>query len=203
MMYDGSSKAVETITAGDLLMGHSDNNVSMEAVEVVTGSLNKGHSTLYEIISDDEGRTPWKCNADHILVLQWNVRPSIVRLHRHRASWTFSMLTERRGKVVMLERSFDTKAEADTARELAMRKWMPLVREYAVQDFLKLSKRVQRSAQMFQPDLVQFAPPTLPLQTRMESAWQRKVTDEHVLDTGQWATGDYPRHTARCVARLC
>jgi hypothetical protein len=187
MMHDGTSRPVESIQAGDRLMGCSDDGISQEPVVVIPGSLNRGHTTLYEIISANEGRAPWRCNADHILVLQWTVRPSVVRPYRRRAGWTFSILTERHGQIVMRQRSFDTKEEAETARELALSTWAPLVREYAVQDFLQLEESVQQTAEMFQPDLVHFAPPALPLKARMEATWQRKMSEEQILATGQRA----------------
>lgn len=68
-MYDGSTKNVEDVKVGDLLMG--DDRFSR-----TVKSLARGEDELYKIVPTKYGEE-WGCNSEHILVL-YNTRTKIL-----------------------------------------------------------------------------------------------------------------------------
>jgi hypothetical protein len=130
----------------------------------------------YRITNNNKGKLSWTCNADHILVLQFNEKPSEVRPRNQR--YRFSLVeTNAQNLVVQGVRSFATQAEADEAHEQAVREWTPLIWQGTVHQFLQFSKTTRRFAQMYQPS------EPLPFQSS-EKSLQQRLTDAFAA-TGQ------------------
>jgi len=176
LLFDGRTKAVEDICEGDQLMG--DDNT---ARTVQPGSLTRGNTALdgisagtYRITSKNGGgRSTWTCNGDHILVLRWNMIPSVVQrldsatLLGEQSFFYFCTWELRDNGVLPARHVFDSEVEALEARTVALQEWVPLEWQVTVDDFLRSPPGIQNKAQMFQPELVQFAPPVVSIATKL------------------------------------
>jgi hypothetical protein len=191
------------------VLGASQGNTARDEqrwMEMATGVSPR--PAMYRIVSHDLDRDSFTCNGDHILVVKFNSTPSAVQESgdhdRHCArSFTFNMLmvvngekistssqpnTWRGGVVFMNTPTYATQAEAEAARAEAAAAWAPLVWECSVDQFLQCTDFIRTLAQMYQPDFVQFAPPTSTLCDHLESVLGHPVAREQVLSTA-WVLG--------------
>jgi len=146
---------------------------------------------MYRIDSINPGRRSFTCNGSHILVVQFNDRPTQVQ------EWPgatvskpfyFAMFKVEGQLVVHKTTSFVSQAEAEAARAEAVALWQPLLWECTVDQFLRCSPTVQGSAMMIQPGAMSFAPPQMNLRARLTSVLQRGVTDAEVQNVA-WVIG--------------
>jgi hypothetical protein len=148
----------------------------------------------YRITSHNLGRDSWTCNGDHILVLQFNMRPSqVVQLPARESQacpFVFTQLVVSAGLVHFQTLSFPTWEEAQEAQVLADLAWQPLVWEGPVHAYLRFTPSVKLLATMFSPAKVQFAHPGKSLSTRLFEAMggKRQPSHEEVCLVA-WALG--------------
>jgi hypothetical protein len=151
---------------------------------------------MYTIQSENDGRDSFTCNGNHILVFKLNIRPtqagampSGYRQPYGFLNWEVDCTTKAIHQKTYL---FGTLAEAKKAREELNLVWEPILHECTVEEFRTLPVAVQRRAMMYQPTLVNFAPPALSLRARLEAELGRGVTEVEVGMTawviGMWLT---------------
>ena len=198
MMYDGTIKKIEDIVADyqsgkapQLLMGDDNTVRTITSVTIghtaadwalwnMSGQPQKDAITgetmyepaTYRITSAHAGHQSWTCNGDHVLVLKCNKRPSIVQKraesHYYYTAW---IIEQPDNKLVEKIYSFSTRAEAETARAEADAEWTPLVYQVTAAEYAcNHSVFAKAQLQMFQPNDVQFAAPTIPLVDRLADA---------------------------------
>jgi hypothetical protein len=209
LAFDGRRIAVESIQPGDVLI--DDKGEPRKVLSITQGDTqvdadnfspqvrndlhqlpSPARPAMYRVDSTDPGRTSFTVNNHHILVLQFNNRPTTVQQWPGLPSlpWYYSayQIDARTGVVVNRAFSFATRAEAVAARDAAVAAWTPLEWECTVDDFLRASVSVQASARMFQPGAVSFAPPIKSLQRRLQEALGRDPTADEIKRVA-WAIG--------------
>jgi hypothetical protein len=207
LLLDGTPKRVEMIRAGDRLLG-DDSTPRI----VQTGSLTHGRGPMYRITPNCTcgGRSSWRCNDAHILVLRCETKP---RVARRRDEWIINTveLAPIAGSSAPLPTlrllqmggvcAFRTREEAKQRLQALLTKrcsWPLLEFECTVSDFLRVSARVRRRCVMFQPECVHFPPleprPGMPLSgdLRTRLAELLHVDRAHVADS-------IVKHTARAL----
>lgn len=149
-------------------------------------------SATYRVTSKNPGRDSWTCNADHILVLKFNLKPTHVKHltdHSRERPFVFGQLAEVAGVVIEEMVSFATKQAADAAREAAVEDWEPLVWEGPVHAFLRISSNLRSQAQMFQPPLVRFGSAGKSLRARLSDAMGNQLPSKQLTCLVAWAIG--------------
>jgi len=191
LMYDGRVMPVEKIREGDELMGDDGTprtvlpgtlrrgNTAQDAAaqhlsKQLGLSAEDGEPAMYRIDSHDSGRQSFTCNNAHILVLWFDPKPSPVQTWpsatNHSTPYYFSHLVLQDCRVVEQTPSFVMIAEAEAARDRLMDKLAPLDWECSVDEFLALPDSIRARAHMYQPETVQFSPPTKTLRQRLVDA---------------------------------
>ena len=163
LMWDGSSKAVEDVEEGDVLTGDDSTPRTVQ-----TGSLTQGLGQMFQVELNNGGRDVWTCNDSHVLVLRINRAPRVEqdRLGMWRVQEWRIKPGQDQGSGVPTLRTVGTAHSTQAAAQQALNAHMqggwagPLVFECTVRDFVKLSGKYRDACTMFQPDLVQFNPPT-------------------------------------------
>ncbi len=99
LLFDGSTRKVENIRPGDLLMG--DDGKSRNVLSITEGNTEIDSKKLksagmFEIKSLNESRLSFTCNNHHILVIQFNELPSeIQRAENSELPFFYSIIKER------------------------------------------------------------------------------------------------------------
>lgn len=68
MMYDRSTKPVEQIQPGDVVMGD-------DGTPRVVQEVHRGHGPMLKVTPRDRGRKPWRCTPNHVMVFRSVYRP--------------------------------------------------------------------------------------------------------------------------------
>ena len=203
MQWDGRSKPVEKVVAGDRLMGDDGQPRTVQA-----GSLVTGRGQLYEVTSSNDGRMTWSCTLNHVLVLTINAGPIAAAtrdewivlywdLESARTGPTPTSRPVRRtvstGSGTRNGRSealkFTSKEEAEDWIGRFAHLWRPLVFECTVGEYLKFPPLAKAASAMFSPaGGVDFQPPLVSLRARLEAAFGHTVSDAQLLDSA-WTIG--------------
>jgi hypothetical protein len=185
----GDDGTPRTVQAGSIIVGNTAND-------------GDGAAT-YRITNQNKGKLSWTCNADHILVLKFNVRPCKVLKDPTPGlalPYYYSQIeTNAENIVEQRVHSFATEAEAEEAREHAVATWTPLVWEGSVNEYLKFGQAVRQLALLYQPsDPLPFKSSEPSLQQRLTEAYAangqegRQATKEEAEFTawviGMWLT---------------
>lgn len=173
MMYDGRTKLVEKVTAGDVLMGDDGTPRVVQAGSVIRGdtsndayqrSFHQPIPSMYRIVSHDRARVEWTCNGEHILVLQIDVPPSEILYQQATNQWTFYQTRQHKDYTLAWSNEgnmFATQHDAIVARDLAMSTHQPIIFECTVDQYMAFAPEIKKRTKMYQPESVQFeAPPT-------------------------------------------
>jgi hypothetical protein len=206
-MADGRSRTVESIVQGckngETIYVIDDTSVPRK---VLNPTAHVGVAPMYRVTSNNSGRDSWTCNADHILVLKYNIQPYVTKKQDKPRSKPFVMRTavlvagaDANSQVPKwIEESFASHADAEAAKEAVQ----PLVFECTVRDFLAIkNSTVRRGCQMWQPSVVTFARPLLSLQVQLGLAAGASVldTDALALSTawviGMWIADGTTNHS--------
>ena len=152
LMYDGSCKAVQTITARDVLMGDD-----CTPRYVVANSFTSGRAMMYNVRAENDIANAHTVNGDHVLVLIINATtPSVTAIDERTFAvrqWQFD--DEARLPLLKTLRTFASYSEARFfVSELSIR---PLIYEISVDDYLtRLSVEAKQRSMMFKPDVITY-----------------------------------------------
>lgn len=195
----GDDSTPRRVQPGSVFRGHTSEDAS---------DLSDTAPSMYRVTSSNASRSSWTCNGDHVLVLQFNEPPSAVDVDTrgdHTHTFCFRAFTrEQDGEVVHKAFDFSSRDEAEQARAQALAEWRPLVWECTVDQFLACSDAVREGATMFQPDLVQFPPPSNTLLKRLSAAVETRpeqLSESLVKHTGSFAITVHSIRT--CCHFLC
>jgi hypothetical protein len=159
-------------------------------VQPGTASVHHGHLFRVRYANDKDGGDSWTCNAAHILVLKLFSEPMVQRQEDAAAesdAWEARWIELEAGvddapelgqrswrPVEQRKNGFASALDAEsflhTLSSSSSSSTSPLHFECTVRDFLSLPTAMQRRCVMYQPDVVQFPPPGLPLHARLQSA---------------------------------
>jgi len=188
LLYDGSTKCVEDIVPGDVLMGDDNTPRTVQPQSCVR---NRGE--MYRVTSKNAGRDTWTCNAKHILVVKCDTRPSpvvaVAKESGGASSWCYTQWEIQGATAIEREHSYPTKDEASAAREQAAAEWEPLIWEGTVLEYLELIQHFHgRTTHMYSPTLVQFSKPSKSLALVLADAIGSTPDDAKILETA-WILG--------------
>nr|KAJ3421411.1 Dynein heavy chain 1, axonemal [Polyrhizophydium stewartii] len=169
VMLDGTTKAVEEIREGDVLMGPDS-----KPRTVRPGSITRGTEAMYRVTATGNARISWTCNGPHILVLQLNAKPTVVAAGGRFfvKTWTTRPGTSAVSQIPcadLVGGAFATRNDAEAfIDELVRTEWQPLVFECTVVDYLAIKdESLRRSLAMFQPPLIEWPSPAVSLAERI------------------------------------
>jgi hypothetical protein len=201
LLYDGTTKPVQHIVAGDRLMGDDGTPRTVQAGSIIIGHTAKdgADAATYRITNQNKGKLSWTCNADHILVLKFNVRPCKVlkdpRPGLTRPYYYNGIARNAQNVVVRTHHSFATQVEANESHERATADWTPLIWEGSVNEYLKFGQAIRQLARLYQPsDPLPFQSSAPSLQQRLTAAYAahgqagRQATKEEAELTA-WVIG--------------
>ena len=188
-LYSGDLIAVERIVGGELLMGDDGGPRT-----VTPGSLTPPGSSgvLYTVTPHWEGARPFTVNADHILVLANNTRPSCRATTGQGRSpaWTVDWYElDSVNGMRCRSRSYATEGEAKDELEALTANWTPLVWEVTVRDFLAATSRVRRACQLMAADAVTFVNPQLPSLKHVLGVVLGVAATQAQIDWAAWYLG--------------
>nr|KAJ3422321.1 Dynein heavy chain 7, axonemal [Polyrhizophydium stewartii] len=190
VMLDGTTKAVEEIREGDVLMGPDS-----QPRIVRPGSITRGTEAMYRVTATDDARISWTCNGPHILVLQLNAKPTVVAAGGRFfvKTWTTRPGTSAVSQIPcadLVGGAFSTRNDAEAfIEELVRTEWQPLVFECTVVDYLAIKdESLRRSLAMFQPPLIQWPSPAVSLTARISEMHGAEASLAMVAQIA-WATG--------------
>jgi len=174
MMYDGTTKNIEDITEGELLMG--DDSTPRKVQE-----LFRGYSDMYDIIPV-KGES-FRVNGDHDLIVKtgnyFTVKPR--EYGHYRAAWV-----EHDDKKIMrnVSRSVPTKEEAieilSHAQQNAKSVKKDEIVKMTVHQYLALPKSIKELLSVYRPDFVQFESKAVDLDPYFLGVW---LGDGNLHDT--------------------
>lgn len=194
MMHDGTSRAVEHIQAGDVLMGDDSG-----PRRVLPGSVISDVGAMFRVAHLADERNAWEVNGDHILVLRLERPPRITPaaaegegqgqgqngglvIVGHVLGAHDGLPTEVHSAV------FQSAQRAQDALAQLLASWTPLVFECSVLQYLALDAALRADLAMFQPELVSFPAPARSLHRRLEGVLKREVSERELLEAA-WALG--------------
>ena len=203
MLWNGRSKAVEDVVAGDQLMGDDG-----QPRVVQPRTLVSGRGPMYKVTSANAGRMTWSCTLNHILVLTINARPFATALRDAFVVMYWDLEPARAGPIPTsrpVRRTVTTSNKTRNGREEALKfptreqaegwidtccdDWRPPVFECTVGEYLQFTTPMKSVSAMFSPiGGVDFMPPVTSLRARLEDIYGHAVSDAQVLDTA-WVLG--------------
>jgi hypothetical protein len=191
MLIDGTTKSVENIVEGDLLMG--DDSTPRK---VQPASLTRGKAEMYRVTSVNQGRSTWECNGAHIFVVRMNSKPCVMRyangdykikrMELVPGSTSDSQIPRER---IVRGQTFPTASEAQLyINDILLPSWKPLEFECTVDDYMKLNPSIKAQLMMFQPDVVHWPTSSDTLARHIEQAFGFAPTARQVSETA-WVLG--------------
>lgn len=173
LLASGAMKSVESIEAGDELMG-DDHTVRV----VQAGSVIKGESLMYQIAHPSGRRDNWSVNGEHILVLRLDTTPFLTSSPSHTdssAAFTvsrYSVIDGRPARQDFLHTDSFTSAQ-DRCEELTRTSAVDAnVFECTVEEYLSFPSPLRDACDMFQPTgPIEFTESILPREENLEASW--------------------------------
>lgn len=158
--------------------------------------------SMYQITPNDVTRASFTCNGDHILVLQFHriATSDSVRVSDDGSSFVVDLLTIvdgedistplemnswRNGHVAVQSHTFDSYSAALSCHALASN--TSLHWECSVDAFRSCHATVQQMATMYQPGVLEFTPPEVSLQQRINKC--TRASDDQIAQDCAFAIG--------------